>query len=58
MNKKDTFPNQFQSKSLEMINSFLPLSGAIFFLVEPDMQHRGIVFYNMKPDIEKEYTTH
>lgn len=58
MKNNNKIPNQFQSKSLEMINSLLPLSGAIFFLVEPDMQHRGVVLYNMKPDIEKEYTTH
>lgn len=48
----------FQQHSLELINNMVSLSGAIFFLVEPDMQHRGAVFYNLSPDIEQDYTRH
>lgn len=50
-------PNQFQKKSLELVNNLLELSSSIFFLVEPDMQHRGAVVSNAKADMEKEYTS-
>lgn len=49
-------PNQFQRKSLELVRSLVPLSSSVFFLVDPDMQHRGTVLYNLKPDVEKDYT--
>lgn len=49
-------PHQFQHQSLTLINSLIPLSGSIFFLVEPDMHHKGAVLYNLSPSIEKEYT--
>ncbi|MCV6587488.1 MAG: LuxR C-terminal-related transcriptional regulator [Marinobacterium sp.] len=48
----------FQQQSLTLIDTLLPLSGAIFFLIEPDMQHRGAVFYNLSPSIEQDYTRH
>lgn len=48
----------FQQQSLQLITELLELNGAIFFLIEPDMQHRGAVFYNLNPRIEQDYTRH
>lgn len=50
-------PNQFQKKSLELINSLVQVSSSSFFLVEHGMQHRGTVVQDNKPDIDREYTT-
>ncbi|GGK60242.1 helix-turn-helix transcriptional regulator [Amphritea balenae] len=49
-------PNEFQRKALELVNSLLQLSESVFFLVEPDMQHRGAVVFNRRSNIEKEYS--
>ncbi len=52
----NSVPNEFQHKALELINSLLSLSDSVFFLVEPDMQHRGAVVFNSPSDLEKEYS--
>ncbi|WP_417224263.1 response regulator transcription factor [Amphritea sp.] len=49
------FPNEFQRKALALINDLMPLSELVFFLVEPDMRHRGAVVYKSGADIEKQY---
>ncbi|WP_290703979.1 LuxR C-terminal-related transcriptional regulator [Amphritea sp.] len=54
---KNKIPNDFQRKGLELINSLVSLSESVFFLVEPDMQHRGAVVFDSRSDIEKQYTT-
>ncbi|WP_299199664.1 LuxR C-terminal-related transcriptional regulator [uncultured Amphritea sp.] len=51
------FPNIFQRKALDLINDLIPLSESVFFLVEPDMRHRGAVVYKSGSDIEKQYET-
>ncbi len=56
MSTHNKVPNEFQRKALELINSMLQLSESVFFLVEPDMQHRGAVVFNSGSNIEKEYS--
>ncbi len=50
-------PHQFQHQSLALINSVIQLSGSIFFLVEPDMRHKGAVLYDLQASVEKDYTS-
>ncbi|WP_296062658.1 LuxR C-terminal-related transcriptional regulator [uncultured Amphritea sp.] len=52
---QNKFPNMFQRKALDLINDLIPLSESVFFLVEPDMHHRGAVVYKSGSDIEKQY---
>lgn len=54
---KHNFPNIFQRKALDLINDLIPLSASVFFLVEPDMRHRGAVVYKSGSEIEKQYET-
>jgi ATP/maltotriose-dependent transcriptional regulator MalT len=49
-------PYQFQNHALSLIDSLLPVSKAVFFLVDPDMQHRGVAMLNGEPKMEKQYT--
>lgn len=49
------FPNQFQRQSLELVSSLLPLSSSAFYLVGPDMRHRGIVLRNLDAQVERNY---
>lgn len=50
-------PNQFQKKSLELINNLVQVSSSSFFLVDSGMHHHGTVVQDTKPDIDKDYTT-
>lgn len=54
---KNVFPNEFQRKALELMNDLIPLSESVFFLIEPDMHHRGAVVYSRSTGIEKQYDT-
>jgi DNA-binding CsgD family transcriptional regulator len=56
MTASNTIPNDFQKKCLELITNLVEVSGSSFFLVDPDMQHRGVVVSNTDPDIDREYT--
>jgi len=49
------FPNQFQRECLKLINSLLPLSSSVFYLVNPDMRHLGVALHNMPPSVEQNY---
>lgn len=51
------FPSLFQAKSLELINDLIPVSGSVFFLVQPDMKHQGTYLSNAPSDIEKAYNS-
>ncbi|KEA65248.1 Monoamine regulon transcriptional regulator [Marinobacterium lacunae] len=57
MSLAHTDPREFQEKSLELVRSLVSLSSSAFFLVDPDMQHRGAVLYNLNPDAEKAYSS-
>ncbi|MGB1237593.1 MAG: response regulator transcription factor [Pseudomonadales bacterium] len=49
-------PHQFQQHSLSLINSLLPLSDAVFFLLEPNMQHSAAVIFKGEQVMESQYT--
>ena len=49
------FPNRFQRESLNLINSLFKLSSSAFYLVDPDMRHRGVVLRNLEPEVERDY---
>lgn len=49
------FPNQFQRQSLKLVNELVDMTSSVFYLVAPDMRHRGVVLDNLNADVEKEY---
>ena len=49
------FPNRFQRESLNLVNKLLPLDSAAFYLVGPDMRHRGVVLHNIEAQAERNY---
>jgi DNA-binding CsgD family transcriptional regulator len=51
------FPNRFQRESLDLINSLFELSSSAFYLVDPDMRHRGVVLRNVEPEVERDYAS-
>jgi DNA-binding CsgD family transcriptional regulator len=51
------FPNRFQRESLNLINSMFKLSSSAFYLVDPDMRHRGVVLRNLEPEVERDYAS-
>ena len=51
----EDFPTHFQRQGLDLINSLLPLDSSGFYLVDPDMHHRGMVLRNMDSDSERQY---
>lgn len=46
---------EFQSQSLSLINSMLPLTDAVFFLVEENERHHSVISYQGKYETEKQY---
>jgi DNA-binding CsgD family transcriptional regulator len=52
----ENFPNHFQRESLDLVNNLLPLSSSGFYLVGPDMRHRGVVLRNLPAQAERDYT--
>ncbi|WP_019531360.1 helix-turn-helix transcriptional regulator [Dasania marina] len=55
MTSRSNFPNQFQQQSLDLINSLIEINAAVFFLVDPDLQHKGVVRYNLSSATESDY---
>lgn len=49
------FPTRFQQESLNLVARLLPLSSSAFYLVGPDMQHRGVVLRNLDAAAERKY---
>ena len=49
------FPNHFQRESLNLVNSLFTLSSSGFYLVGPDMRHRGVVLRNLAAEDERNY---
>ncbi|GAA6151548.1 response regulator transcription factor [Pseudoteredinibacter isoporae] len=49
------FPQQFQTQALKLLEDLLPISSAAFYLLDPDMRHRGVVLSNMSPGVERRY---
>ncbi|MCR8921619.1 helix-turn-helix transcriptional regulator [Dasania sp. GY-MA-18] len=55
MTSSSNFPNQFQQQSLDLINSLIAIDAAVFYLVDPDLQHKGVVRYKLSPATEIDY---
>ena len=53
--KPADFPNRFQRESLRLITDLIDLTASAFYLVDPDMRHRGVALFNIEPEVEKEY---
>jgi DNA-binding CsgD family transcriptional regulator len=53
--ESSSFPSHFQQESLKLINSFMSLKSAAFFLIDPNMSHKGIVTHNMAKEEDKLY---
>lgn len=49
------FPRDFQQESLKLINSLLTIKSSAFYLVAPNMQHRGLVTHNMDKEADRRY---
>lgn len=49
------FPRDFQQESLKLINGLLQLESSAFYLVGPNMQHRGLVTHNLAREDDKLY---
>tara|TARA_R110002110_G_C13467873_1_gene719518 strand:+ start:2976 stop:3701 length:726 start_codon:yes stop_codon:yes gene_type:complete len=52
----ENFPNHFQRESLDLVGNLLPLSSSGFYLVGPDIRHRGVVLRNLPAQVEQDYT--
>lgn len=52
------FPSDFQQESLRLINSFLEIKSSAFFLVGPNMRHRGLVTHNLAREDHRLYQNH
>jgi ATP/maltotriose-dependent transcriptional regulator MalT len=51
----ENHPTDFQRESLDLVNRLLPLSSSGFYLVNADMQHRGVVLRNIDVAAERDY---
>ena len=49
------FPTHFQQESLKLVNSLLELKSSAFYLVDPNMSHRGVVTDNLDRQDDKLY---
>ena len=49
------FPADFQRESLKLVNSLLEIKSSAFYLVDPNMQHRGLVTHNLAREADKRY---
>lgn len=51
----ENHPTVFQRESLDLINRLVRLSSSGFYLVNTDMQHRGVVLRNIDAAAERDY---
>lgn len=49
------FPADFQHESLKLVNGLLDIRSSAFYLVDPNMQHRGLVTHNLTREDDKLY---
>lgn len=56
--KSADFPHRFQEESLLLVNGLLPLTSSAFYLVDPNMQHKGIVLEGLEQETDKAYRLH
>lgn len=53
-----SFPSDFQQESLKLIESFMVLQSSAFYLVDPNMSHKGVVTHNLAKEDNKLYQNH
>ncbi len=51
------FPNHFQVESLALINGLFDISSSAFYLIDPNMQQKGIVLQGISKESDKAYKT-
>lgn len=61
-NKTSTdFPTQFQKEAVTLISKLVPVSGAVFYLLSPDMRNSSVVLLNTQQkafsDYQRYYST-
>ena len=56
--RSSDFPHQFQQESLQLVNGLIPLTSSAFYLVDPNMQHKGIVLKGIDQAVDKAYRLH
>jgi DNA-binding CsgD family transcriptional regulator len=52
------FPSDFQQESLKLISSLMPLKSSAFYLVDPNMCHKGVETSNLAKEDDKLYQNH
>jgi DNA-binding CsgD family transcriptional regulator len=52
------FPTEFQRESLKLVNSLMVLKSSAFYLIDPNMRHKGVVTQNMAKEDDKIYQNH
>ena len=55
--RSSQFPNHFQIESLALINGLFDLSSSAFYLIDPNMQQKGIVLQGISKESDKAYKT-
>ncbi|NIB43649.1 helix-turn-helix transcriptional regulator [Pseudomaricurvus alkylphenolicus] len=56
--KSTDFPHRFQEESLALVNGLLPLTSSAFYLVDPNMHHKGIVLHGIEQEMDQAYRLH
>ena len=49
------FPSDFQQESLKLIDGLMALKSSAFFLIDPNMTHRGVVTHNLAKEDDNLY---
>jgi DNA-binding CsgD family transcriptional regulator len=53
-----SFPSDFQQESLKLIDDLLVLKSSAFYLIDPNMSHKGVVTHNLAKEDDKLYQNH
>lgn len=56
--RSSQFPNHFQVESLELVNGLVSLTSSAFYLIDPNMQQKGIVLQGVDEKSDQAYRTH
>lgn len=54
-NRSSDFPNHFQAKGLELVNGLLSLTSSGFYLIDPNMEQKGMVSQGIEKDSDRAY---
>ena len=56
--RSSQFPNHFQLESLELVNGLFSLTSSAFYLIDPNMQQKGIVLQGVDEKSDQAYRAH